>query len=253
VQRHSIGKFETAGTNTILVTLYGQRTLRKAKKLGMVSLTIHEAAQQFAASSTMRFPIIDKREKHVTGVDGQQSTLTLTLQLRDLHAPAPITSPALAADRPSPPPAASPAARPSMPTHASPAAAAQQTPQETPARDLSLSPRFSEQDDSAYSPTPSLPSPHPPPQQQQQQQQQSATPPASSTAAMKQLLLERGATQAEIDACREKQALQELLGGKYSRAPAPSSAPVSPSAGNSRLHFRNPLGHGIQIQVVWDR
>ena len=68
---------------TTRVELY--RTLRKAKKLGMVSLPIRASAQHFATPSTEKFPITDKRQKAVTGVDGRQAYMTLRLHICNLR------------------------------------------------------------------------------------------------------------------------------------------------------------------------
>ena len=72
---------ETLSTNTLLITLYGQRTLRKAKRIGMVQLLVSDLAADFGRARTKQFVIRDKHGRDVRGVDGNLAVLKLYLQV----------------------------------------------------------------------------------------------------------------------------------------------------------------------------
>jgi hypothetical protein len=75
---------DTLGTDSLFVTVYGIRTLRKAKTIGRVSLLISTVADECANSHPSRpiikrLPVLDKLGEAVKGVNGAQAFLTMEL------------------------------------------------------------------------------------------------------------------------------------------------------------------------------
>jgi hypothetical protein len=84
-----INPLKVSGACSLCVTVYGQRTMRKAKTIGKVQIFIGERAMEFASLKIFQCNLMDKHnpEVTITGDDSKPSCLNLQLQILEAKAP----------------------------------------------------------------------------------------------------------------------------------------------------------------------